>query len=427
MHGQVRPGRQRELQRGAAGDRDRDAPKADQTITVTTHAPATAVFGTSFTVAATGGGSGNAVTFSARRLLEHGRDVHDDERHRDLHGQVRPGGQRELQRGDAGHRDRDAQKADQTITVTTQAPATAVYNTSFAVAATRAGGRSPSERGALLEHRRTFTMTSGTGTCTVKYDQAGNANYNAAPQVTETVNAVKASQTITVTTPAPARRCTARASRSRRPRGRRGLVLERWRVLESGATFTMTSGTGHCTVKYDQAGDDNYNAATQVTETVTAQKADQTITVTTHAPASAAYRTSSRSRRAALGRSRDRSRARRLLELGATFTMTSGTGPARSSTTRPATRTTTRRRRRPRRSTREGRPGDHGHDACAGQAVYGRASQSRRPGRSGNPVTFSSAGVCSNWAPTFTMTSGTARARSSTTRPANATTARRRR
>ena len=30
-------------------------------------------------------------------------------------------------------------------------------------------------------------MTSGTGTCTVKYDQAGDANYNAAPQVTETV------------------------------------------------------------------------------------------------------------------------------------------------------------------------------------------------------------------------------------------------
>ena len=40
-------------------------------------------------------------------------------------------------------------------------------------------------------------MTSGTGTCTVKYDQAGDTNYNAAPQVTETVNAQKAGQTIT--------------------------------------------------------------------------------------------------------------------------------------------------------------------------------------------------------------------------------------
>ena len=70
----------------------------------------------------------------------------------------------------------------------------------------------------------------------------------------------------------------------------------------TGATFTMTSGTGTCTVKYDQAGDANYNAAPQVTETVTAQKADQTITVTTHAPASAVFNTSSRSRRPAAAR-----------------------------------------------------------------------------------------------------------------------------
>ena len=56
-------------------------------------------------------------------------------------------------------------------------------------------------------------MTSGTGTCTVKYDQAGNTNYNAAPQVTETVNAQKANQTITVTTHAPASAATTRVSR----------------------------------------------------------------------------------------------------------------------------------------------------------------------------------------------------------------------
>ena len=56
----------------------------------------------------------------------------------------------------------------------------------------------------------------------------------------------------------------------------------------------MTSGTGTCTVSYDQAGDANYNAAPQVTETMNAQKADQAITVTTHAPASAASTRASR-------------------------------------------------------------------------------------------------------------------------------------
>ena len=54
----------------------------------------------------------------------------------------------------------------------------------------------------------------------------------------------------------------------------------------------MTSGTGTCSVKYDQAGNTNYNAAPQVTESVTAQKANQTITVTTHAPATAVFNTS---------------------------------------------------------------------------------------------------------------------------------------
>ena len=51
----------------------------------------------------------------------------------------------------------------------------------------------------------------------------------------------------------------------------------------------MTSGTLACSVMYDQAGDDNYNAAPEVTETVNAGKDGQAITVTTHAPSSAVY------------------------------------------------------------------------------------------------------------------------------------------
>ena len=46
----------------------------------------------------------------------------------------------------------------------------------------------------------------------------------------------------------------------------------------SGATFTMTSGSGTCLVKYDQPGDGAYRDATQLIETVAAQKAGQTIT-----------------------------------------------------------------------------------------------------------------------------------------------------
>src|SRR6185369_5275081 len=138
-----------------------------------------------------------------------------------------------------------------------------------------------------------FTMTSGTGTCTVTYNQAGNGSYDPATQVSETVTAVKAAQTIDVTTDAPS---TAAYNSSfdvdaSAPGGAIAFA-HAGQCSNTGAHFTMTSGTGTCTVTFDQAGNGNYNPAPQVTETVTAQKASQTITVTTHAPSTAAYNSS---------------------------------------------------------------------------------------------------------------------------------------
>src|SRR4029434_2470595 len=79
-------------------------------------------------------------------------------------------------------------------------PATAVYSTSFTVAATGGGSGLPvtvGVSGVCSIGGTTVTMTSGTGTCTVAFDQAGNANYYAAPQVTETTTAQKADQITT--------------------------------------------------------------------------------------------------------------------------------------------------------------------------------------------------------------------------------------
>src|SRR5205807_7444036 len=121
----------------------------------------------------------------------------------------------------------------------------------------------------------TFTMTSGTGSCSVKYDQAGDGNYNPASQVVEYTTAQKAAQAITVTTHAPSSAIyntsfTVAATGG----GSWNPVTFSSRVVCSnvGVTFTITSGTGSCSVKYDQAGDANYNAATQVVESTTAQK-----------------------------------------------------------------------------------------------------------------------------------------------------------
>ncbi len=186
----------------------------------------------------------------------------------------------------------------QTIDVTKAAPSSAAYGTSFTVAATGGGSGNPvtyAGSGACSNSGPTFTMTSSTGTCTVTYNQAGDDNYDPAPQVQESVTAQKASQTINVTTHAPSSAAygtsftvAATGGGSPNPVTYAGSGA----CSNTGPKFTMTSSTGICTVTYDQAGDDNYDAAPQVQESVTAQKASQTISVTTHAPASAAYGTS---------------------------------------------------------------------------------------------------------------------------------------
>ncbi len=88
--------------------------------------------------------------------------------------------------------------ASQTITVTTPAPASAVYGGNFTVAATASSGLAVtySSAGGCSNAGATFTMTSGTTACTVKFDQAGNATYSAASEVTESVTAQKAPLTV---------------------------------------------------------------------------------------------------------------------------------------------------------------------------------------------------------------------------------------
>jgi len=68
-----------------------------QTITFTTVPPVSAAYNGSFTVTATGGASGNPVTFTAAECaaLRYGdqqRDLYDDERNRKLLGDCRPAG-----------------------------------------------------------------------------------------------------------------------------------------------------------------------------------------------------------------------------------------------------------------------------------------------------------------------------------------------
>ncbi|MBI5074537.1 MAG: Ig-like domain repeat protein [Nitrospirae bacterium] len=89
-------------------------------------------------------------------------------------------------------------KLSQTIIVTTHPPDSAVYNSSFTVTATGGGSGLPvvisgSEGcSGTGNNTATITMTSGTAACVVRYNQAGNFDYNPAPEVIDTVTALKA-------------------------------------------------------------------------------------------------------------------------------------------------------------------------------------------------------------------------------------------
>ena len=127
----------------------------------------------------------------------------------------------------------------------------------------------------------TVTIVSG-GTCTINATQAGDANFNAATTVPQSVTITPAAQTITfgalpgrlfsttpqaISPPATASSGLAIAYTSTTP-----LVC-----TVSGATFTPVA-VGNCTIAADQAGNANFTAAAQVTQTFAIGQGTQVIT-----------------------------------------------------------------------------------------------------------------------------------------------------
>ncbi len=89
-------------------------------------------------------------------------------------------------------------KGDQTIDFT--APGSATYGSTFTINPTASSGLTVTvtESGVCTLAGDEVTMTSGTGVCTLTASQAGNASYNAAPDVVQTVNAQRAGTTVSV-------------------------------------------------------------------------------------------------------------------------------------------------------------------------------------------------------------------------------------
>ncbi len=110
------------------------------------------------------------------------------------------------------------------------------------------------------------------GTCIIAANQAGNANYNAAPQVTQsiTISATKANQSINFgAAPSLMYGGTATVSAS----ATSGLAVTFSSLTPSACTVSGSTVTavaaGDCLVAADQAGNASYNAATQVVQIIT--------------------------------------------------------------------------------------------------------------------------------------------------------------
>ncbi len=179
-------------------------------------------------------------------------------------------------------------KGTQTITFGTQSGKTFASGGTFAInpAATASSGLavaySSSTPLVCTVSNGTVTMVAA-GTCTIAADQTGDANWNAATQVTQGITIGKGTQTITFG---------AQGGQTFTPGGT--FAISPVATSSSGLTVvyssttplvcTVSNGTvtmvtaGTCTIAADQVGDANWNAAAQVTQNVAIGKAAQTIT-----------------------------------------------------------------------------------------------------------------------------------------------------
>ncbi len=131
----------------------------------------------------------------------------------------------------------------------------------------------------------------GVGTCTVNANQAGNANYLAAAQIQQSFAVGKSTQTISFTDPADITVFSANQQVNLTATATSALAVAF--TSETGTVCTVDGATatvltaGTCTISANQAGDDDYAAAPQVQQSFAIAQVPQTIIFTSTAPSDA--------------------------------------------------------------------------------------------------------------------------------------------
>jgi hypothetical protein len=260
--------------------------KTDQTITDFVATPSTGVVNGSSTLSSTGGASGNPVVFGSSTLavctvagstvtyVTAGTCTVTADQAGDA--TYNPAPQVTLNIG--------VGLTNQAITNFVATPSTGVVFGTSVLSATGGASGNPVVFGSST--MAVCTVAGSTvsyvtaGTCTVTADQAGNATYNAAPQVTLDITVAKADQTISGLVANPATGIAGGTS-SLSATASSGLTVSFGSNTTAVCTVADTTVThvtaGTCTVTADQAGDAIYNAAPQVTLDIIVAKAEQTI------------------------------------------------------------------------------------------------------------------------------------------------------
>jgi hypothetical protein len=278
--------------------------KGNQTITFTSTAPASAqVGGPTYNVTATASSGLTPVTFtidasassvcsisgSTVSFTAAGTCVIDANQAGDANWNAAPQAQQSFAVG----------KSDQTINFTSTAPAGAkVGGPTYNVTATATSGLTvaftiDAAAASVCSISGSTVSFIGVGTCVIDANQAGDANYNAAPQVQQSFAVAKGDQTISFTSTAPAGAKVGGPTYNVTATASSGLTVT-FTIDAAAASVCSISGStvsflavGTCIIDANQAGNANYNAAPQVQQSFAVAKGDQTINFTSTAPAGA--------------------------------------------------------------------------------------------------------------------------------------------
>jgi hypothetical protein len=132
---------------------------------------------------------------------------------------------------------------------------------------------------------------TGKGTCTIDANQAGNENYNAAPQAQQPVNVGKGSQEITFSSTAPSNATVGGPTYIVEATASSRLAVsfssETPAVCSVSVSTVSFSSAGNCTIDANQPGDVNYEEAMTKTQTFAVHQLSQSISFTSSPPSSA--------------------------------------------------------------------------------------------------------------------------------------------